>query len=407
MTASQSADSPPEDDDRTGEAEETNRLRTWGSWILRLLVSTGSIILVLQFVPLRDRVQINPVDAVENGAVDKLYGTVTNVDRARKKLHVRTDERTRAIPFDRIERIDGQLFVPGLIGTWHRIDLTFALPAFLLLPFLHLIGAYRWKRLLAAQNVRIPYRRSVQITFIGYFWNNFSLGLTGGDVAKAYLIGSRLERKAGGVLSVLVDRAIGLIALLSLAGVASLFRPGVRAIRRVGLLVFILLLLLFVGLYLFFHPSFRRQKWVVWIRRRLPFQNIIRATDRAARQFKKQPTALVQAFLLSLLIHGGAILMCLLFGHALGITKADLIDYGVYYPIATAVSALPISASGWGIGEASYVFLFGLAGVASATALSLSLLVRLTMVLWSLPGGLLMIVPVGKNIRRTSPLEEG
>ncbi len=382
------------------EGDDSSTLRKWGGWILRLIVSVASIYIVLQFVPIRDRVQLKQKEPDGTVDVKTLHGTVLSLDRGKKgTIRFRHGGETKTVPLERLQRTDGQLYVPGFLGTWRRIDLSYALPAFLLLPLLHLIGAYRWKCLLRAQHVRIRYLRAVRITFIGYFWNNLSLGLTGGDIAKAYLIGRKLDRKAGGILSVFVDRFIGLVALLTFAFVASLFRLEVEPIQRLGLTVGVILILLFGGLYVFFHPSFRRNDWVMWIRRRLPFPSVIRATERATRRFKDRPYILGKAFLLSAVIHGGAILMCALFGSALGITAAGVVDYCVYYPIATVISALPISASGWGIGEAGYVFLFGLAGVAGATALSLSVLIRLTMVLWSLPGALLMTIPIGNEIR--------
>ncbi|MEY4675223.1 MAG: hypothetical protein RL148_3007, partial [Planctomycetota bacterium] len=79
-------------------------------------------------------------------------------------------------------------------------------------------------------------------------------------------------------------------------------------------------------------------------------------------------------------------------------------EYFVLIPIINVVSAVPIAPNGWGVGEALYKTLFAsyggayVQGVANPGAVmgtrgvALSVLFRLHMTLWSLLGGLFVLL---------------
>jgi hypothetical protein len=85
-------------------------------------------------------------------------------------------------------------------------------------------------------------------------------------------------------------------------------------------------------------------------------------------------------------------------GRSLGIAEASFLHYVVFIPIIELALCLPISFAGWGVGEAVYGALFGLAGVGWIPAVALSLLNKLTVIAFGLPGGILFAM----GNRRTS-----
>lgn len=82
------------------------------------------------------------------------------------------------------------------------------------------ISAIRWQFLLRVQGVHLRWVRVYALVFIGVFFNFFIPGGTGGDVVKVfYLLKETPGQKAQALLAVLMDRLIGLVAMVLLAGV--------------------------------------------------------------------------------------------------------------------------------------------------------------------------------------------
>ncbi len=82
------------------------------------------------------------------------------------------------------------------------------------------IGICRWFLLLKAQGFGIGFLRTAALVFIGAFFNLFLLGSTGGDVVKIfYLLRETKTRRATAFLTVIMDRVIGLVALIFLAAI--------------------------------------------------------------------------------------------------------------------------------------------------------------------------------------------
>jgi uncharacterized protein (TIRG00374 family) len=81
----------------------------------------------------------------------------------------------------------------------------------------------RWQMLVRALGLEFTRRDALRAGFLGYLVNLLPFGLVGGDSLKAVmLIHKNPRRKTEAVATVLVDRVLGLYALLLLAAVSSL-----------------------------------------------------------------------------------------------------------------------------------------------------------------------------------------
>ncbi|MEY2525837.1 MAG: glycosyltransferase 2 family protein, partial [Verrucomicrobiota bacterium] len=80
-------------------------------------------------------------------------------------------------------------------------------------------AAIRWQILLQVQKIRLSFSRVSGLFLIGMFYNQFLPGGTGGDIVKSYLLWKETEKKTGGLLAVVFDRLIGLVALVTITGV--------------------------------------------------------------------------------------------------------------------------------------------------------------------------------------------
>src|SRR5947208_8998112 len=88
-----------------------------------------------------------------------------------------------------------------------------------------ILGAIQWQLLLRIQDFRLPWLHATSIFFIGIFFTLFTPGLIAGDAAQIfYLVKAKPERKTGAVLVVVMDRILGLLALVTLAAVVAAAR---------------------------------------------------------------------------------------------------------------------------------------------------------------------------------------
>ena len=270
------------------------------------------------------------------------------------------------------------------------------------------IIAVRWWILLRAQSIYIDVSAAVRLFFLGLFYNNLMLGSVGGDLLKAWYVTKHTDKRLEGVLSVFVDRAIGLAGTLVLAVTAySVFARGHIAagaeaqeasppgwlsqhrgviILWAGVVVGAMLIVLLV------HPAGRARcaraagkAWHAGV-------SLLRTAKDAVVIYCSKPWTLLWAMVLTLVAQGVVIAGFWMLGRNLGI-DAGLSCYVVAFPIGWVVGAIPISPAGLGTTEAATVGLFTLlAGTPRNLSTALALCQRFVWVLASLPGGLVHLL---------------
>ena len=231
--------------------------------------------------------------------------------------------------------------------------------------------AGRWKVLLDALRVRVPFGELVQIYFVGFLFNNLLPSGLGGDAIRMMELNRHSERAGDAVSSVLVDRMLGVFGSLSLALVALAFRW-----RAVPLQIAVLSIGLFVGLAVgglaLINKSLYHALRRVALVRRLTDVRFVGELFRSFQTYNL-PT-LGRSYTFSLLLSLCLIGMNMSIGRALG-AQISAVHFLVFVPLASLVLILPLSFAGLGVREGAYVFLFGQVGVPEEVALGLSLLV--------------------------------
>jgi hypothetical protein len=111
-----------------------------------------------------------------------------------------------------------------------------------------------------------------------------------------------------------------------------------------------------------------------------------------------------RAAALSLFAQAGGILIIYGLARAMGIPGVGLWMFFIFEPIIFIVSALPISVGGWGVQEFIYKETFGtFGGVDPNQAIALSVLYKLSLILFSIPGGLLFAMGATQRRSVNSP----
>src|ERR1700736_3462310 len=130
----------------------------------------------------------------------------------------------------------------GAIGradsTWLLIGLPVALVG-------EIANIMRWQILMRVQGMFMSWRRAIVLFFVGLFFNLFMPGYTGGDFARLfYLMKEFPEQKKEAILTIVMDRLIGMLALIVTAGITT----GLRWnwLQRTPQASFLLWILLFM-----------------------------------------------------------------------------------------------------------------------------------------------------------------
>ena len=128
-------------------------------------------------------------------------------------------------------------------------DRTWILFGWLSYSVVEVIATVRWQMLLRIQGITLHWLRAFSIVMIGLFFNMFLPGLVGGDAMRLYFVFKSVPRqKTRATLSVAMDRIVGMLSILFLAGLSIAVR--FRWLSRSGAtlhIVYLVLALLGVG----------------------------------------------------------------------------------------------------------------------------------------------------------------
>lgn len=303
---------------------------------------------------------------------------------------------------------DKFLLRPGIVTTLRHANLLYVFFGLLLVFPIYPIGAVRWHMLLRSRGMDVSLMRSFRLVMVGSFFNYAMPGSTGGDVVKAYYAAAQSARRADAVMSVVVDRIVGLLGLVLVAGTAGvlvwLHRGGVNSagleqcLRRAGDAA--VYLWMGVGGVIalsaaYFSRRLRNRLRLEWLLNRLfPADSIVAKMDRAMVGYSKRKGTVAATVLMSIPLQFMLAASAALAGFALGIymhlTTFILLIASV--PILFLVAAVPISYQGFGLMEGMGFFLLAAPGVANTNQIVVMLLLtRLYQVFFSMFGAVFLL----------------
>ncbi len=249
-----------------------------------------------------------------------------------------------------------------------------------------LVTVVRWQVLLGALGVASRFRDAARLSFLGLLFSQVIPGSTGGDVVKGIQIArERPGLRPQAVLSVLLDRVIGLAALMVIGVVGIFFcPPEVRddpVLRRLGMLLVFMVLAIASGAALGSWQAFWRHERTQRLLGRLPGRHIIGRLAQALWAMRGRTRAMGLAAILSLISHGMFVCSAILLARGLIGTLPSIADYFFLVPIGQLAFSLPLTPAGVGVGHFAFEELFR--SVGETHGAELAVLIQLTAVLWS------------------------
>jgi uncharacterized protein (TIRG00374 family) len=276
----------------------------------------------------------------------------------------------------------------------------FVAAALLDLPGL-IIRAIRWRLLLRAHGQEQSVAHLSHAIMVGLFFNNLLPTSFGGDGYRALALARPCGSLAISTATVLVDRLLGVIALVAFASVALLI--GVSAEVATGP---IWILLVGVSALLALAFAMMHGDRAVWLNRFLPGRALKANLDRflqALAVYRGQPRVIVAGLFWSFLLQIKVIAQFYLFGLALGLS-VSIIVYALFVPIIFLLLLLPISIGGLGVREGLFAAFFSTVGVDPAQAVALSWLWYGSGLIQALYGGYMLAISRGEEKRWLLPV---
>ena len=279
-----------------------------------------------------------------------------------------------------------------LTRLWHQVR-TASVPWLALALGLYLtvilVSAWRWSLLLHAQHVPVEFRTLTNSFLVATFFNNFLPSNIGGDVVRIRDSARRVGSKTLAATIVLVDRGVGLLALVLVAASGATIAarmseaigplgPGLLwAALGAALAVALTVLLVPHGVGFLLRPLRAiHQEWVE--------ERIARLTGALAR-FRAAPRALLACFFGAIVVQAVFVGFYSAIAHALGL-PVPFAHLAILVPVSSIVQMLPVSVNGWGVREQTFVLYLTRLGLPAESALAMSFLGAALIMLFSTTG---------------------
>ncbi|MCL2639448.1 MAG: flippase-like domain-containing protein [Phycisphaerales bacterium] len=263
--------------------------------------------------------------------------------------------------------------------------------AWVILLFPFLVTAKRWQALLRPQGIHIPFWKSLQLTFVGQFYSIILPGITGGDLVKIVYAARLTGSKTKSIITVILDRVIGLVALMVIGGISAgwqyfAYTERHETLKNIVLFIAMALGTMVIGCVIYFSRRLRTATGMQRLIDHPQMPPFVKKADSVLHEYRGHCGLLIWAFGISLVSQFALPVSAWLAGMALGIDM-HLGYYLAYIPMAILGASLPGLPQAVGYLElivAHFFFARGTATISQAFALTQA--VRFLPILWNLMG---------------------
>lgn len=302
--------------------------------------------------------------------------------------------------------------IKEIINNFRNLNPFIIMTAILLSLAGQFVFVCRWLLLLRTQQITIKYWAALKLHFLGLFYNICLPSTIGGDALRAWYITKHTEKKIEAVLSIFVDRFIGMFCTFGIIFLAYWFIPAgpggthlqfsaefniIPMIIKLFIAVTILIILAAATLAVMFkikrfRPILFKYAFIFMLRWKMWSSRVITAI----KLYFTKPFTILLAFVLGFSCQALPIFALYLIGRNLGI-DAHIKYYYIFFPMSWIIGIIPISVGGAGVMELGLKGLFSqVTQVSTEQGLALGLAQRIIWLLTSIPGVIIHIT--GKHL---------
>ena len=267
----------------------------------------------------------------------------------------------------------------------------------------NLISSVKWSLFLSDRGEAQSQWRLFMLYWVGKFFNNFTLGMTGGDIARILILGGDIGSRSRSAATVFMERAVGVVGLVVFVIVSVAITPAMLREPAIALAVFAAVAGCCAMVAAYFSPTVSR--WMLNVCERLPwvkrFGGKLRTLMDAVVYYRDRRRVLALSLLLSVLFHFTACInvyvACLAIGFHPQFTAILVVT-----PVVLFLTAFPVSPSGIGWWEWCFSVFLADAGGSAAQGTTVALLLRSVGLVMSLIGGSYFILDSNRQVRTLS-----
>lgn len=218
------------------------------------------------------------------------------------------------------------------------------------------ISALRWHILLRSQGLPLHFWNTTRIVAVGAFFATFLPGSAGGDLVRGvYIYQASHGRRTSALLSIFIDRLIGLTAFVIFGVAATLTRPWQSyGIFEYSIFAFAGLFAIGIAVLFLFGHRIARLINRIFTGRSHRLAAIIDDAGEALHQYAREWRRVLVCLAISLLIVLIIAVIVVIIADASEFGGLTPVEYGIAGVYAMIANSLPFTPGGLGIGEGAF-----------------------------------------------------
>lgn len=284
-----------------------------------------------------------------------------------------------------------------------KINIYLFLIAFIANNLSNVFLTIKWYRLSVPLNTKSNFIELFKLNYVSIFYSSFLPGQSSGELVK----GIKLAKKEGSMqkvwIPIFIDKITNLLIVFIIGFVAVISESNFR--QNKTLIMVISASTIFLAILTMILFSEHTEKIERFIKETvIKICKIVKINTKPISDFsiscfedyKKHDLLMFETLLWSVLVKIPHMFVFYLLALSLNI-DLDLIQSAWLFSTISIVTLLPISFSGLGIREGTTILILSQLGIDNASALSLSLLIFILLILMALIGGIIELISVLKS----------
>lgn len=267
-----------------------------------------------------------------------------------------------------------------------------------------LILAVRLQSVFKVQQIFISYKEAVYLNFVGLFFNLFFPSAVGGDLAKAYFAYKHSGKKLASTTSVILDRLMGFVTMISMAFVA-VFLFGKNLDRpEISRLIYVFLAFMLLAMFFFASKRFASNfKFITHVVPSAKWRQRLSEVYHAIHSYKNHRKILFLSIFLSFAAQTLFISVHYILARSLGVYISPKVFF-IIVPVIAIITMIP-SIGGLGVREVGLIYFLS-HYMAAERSLALSLLLDILIYGYCLLGGIGYVLKGGLKAKVIHEMEE-
>ncbi|MCK5529369.1 MAG: flippase-like domain-containing protein [Kiritimatiellae bacterium] len=273
-----------------------------------------------------------------------------------------------------------------------NIDGVFLLILFGILFFNTVISTLKWKILLLADDIHLPFKNLLSSYMIASFFNIFMPSNIGGDSYRIVDIAKQSSKPVHTFASVFIDRLSGFFALSIMGFVFPLVGRGLLEDSKVLFVPFGIFLIIVIMIWSLYNQKLLR--WGLRITRIDRIKKVSSMIDQfldSVTAYKEKKGVIPKIMGVSFVFQFTVILFVYLLSTTIGY-NIPLIYFCMFVPLISLLEAIPASIYGIGFRDAGYVIFFTQVGRTREDGCTMAFLYVAVTLLYALIGGVMFVV---------------